>query len=754
MPSRYRMKPWLSDPGLPTWPDFRAVQISASRYQSEDPTERHTGDFAIVHPKMTANLKRILTTSLAVLLSLIVFVGTRNDVVILRNWLIIYVIFLFSFLVLVVARLLLSERVIGVSRVRFPGPTHLPGWQPDLVTREPASVEFVKLARSTFLRTSSSRVLAQLLRMVVDPAASVSRITETALYTDEKWVHEITRTLSFSADSPIIAPIMRTRKGQLIDELSVQVNGNPTSTLPFLESQGAVAALIEVLFCQSFPDAYLEESEYAKALDTILMACCSASPVGLEQRTHLDETLRSLQWRRNHPQLFALQEALTQLIGFMLDYYFVFVHACPENSLPTKIRTSHSTPRSDTLGGLNRIRMSLGLSVRDAIIELPLATEARSYHFHTTAPDGAYFYNLELHPLALAETDAPIEIKSFAQSRQAIPKLSHTLSGRDFVHVYGRHLNGRLEDVTEEGEGRFGRDDHSYRPAVNRSLNVWLYAQYHERPPGILAVLLPLSAYLAILVWGVGYFHGTVFLGERFHYIGQSHLIIPYFDPTIIRSNSSSLTILFGIPALVSGWIASRIDGKLLQRISLSSFFLLCWSVFNAGAAVVLAVSSNTARDPSVWSLPGGVTLIHGTWAILMISTGSAAAFCVLQMISRTSRYWYRLDSAELGQSHLETNTGVEVTSTPGGSNSVTQVTPIRSEELRDVEGQKVSLNEFLNLSARSQNVATFDGGTPFSFPRLGLSDEQMDDFIFLLQPTIDEIYRAQEATESENLET
>lgn len=213
--------------------------------------------------------------------------------------------------------------------------------------------------------------------------------------------------------------------------------------------------------------------------------------------------------------------------------YFMLCHL-PKSDKGTarKITISHQIgPVQQLNNRLRWVRALFGLNIREHLFYLTKATETVSYHFAVEAPEGMYVYRYKF-----SHQDLPTSANPAAPTSRRRPRLPDRV-----VSMNQTHLHVYLRDAINESR------DGTQALTLGVSLR--------ERPPGLMESGLLLSLYLAVTVWTVGAFHGTVFSGD-----GPPPGTWP--------------TVLFGIPTLLSGWLVSRLSAATLQRMSLLSLVM------------------------------------------------------------------------------------------------------------------------------------------------------------------------------------
>lgn len=516
--------------------------------------------------------------------------------------------------------------------------------------------EFRKFAHATFLtRFPDREVAGRLATSLIDPAGAVTRISEDVEFGRAAFV--VRTAMSFFRPQRgvgFIAPILRVPKGVLVDNLSITVDGARVSTLSYVEAHGAtIAALVG-----SFRTLFQGEGE--DVLNAILDDSADQRP---KSPTNILNDLDRLRGERGISGSDAIIYAgLRGLVRFCYENYYVFVPAAAGDSTTVRVvvehtiqqraqfgepRTQHSgawPPRvaaafgrlwNQQPGRWNRLRVATGLEARSYFVPLLPATESSSYHMQAKAPAGMYVFNASLHPFALL-TDRQLAAHSRRSlTEQPRAELSDSL-GLDYIHAYTRDLDGHLSDlVGHRGEVPRGEE---------QQLALGLDVEFRERPPGILIGVVVLSLFLLSLAIAVGHFHDEVFhsttqLAKAGSQTASSKATAANSSDTNTASNTA---LLFGIPALLAGWLAVRVNGAILRRISFPTAMVTLWFIGNACFAVFLAGLKEYQTRTTMWDL-GPFHFRHVTWVLLTLSAAANAGTAIVIWANRTIRYVRRL---------------------------------------------------------------------------------------------------------------
>ncbi|WP_280378036.1 hypothetical protein [Nocardia wallacei] len=473
------------------------------------------------------------------------------------------------------------------------------------------------------------------------PSSYVRRISERVTLGDEEYATKVTRTIIGAKRDRVqslLIPILSPPKGQLVDKLKVSSASGAVRTLSYPETVGALLRIKRTLLDMAFhtpAPANLERRLNAAILSREKASDTSKARIAADLEKALEDENKfkggnKASWRAIFENFIADVQATFPVIVLV-----------PAGDL-VKLETEFT----ETRAGLERldaritqrfwdlihsyIRATFGLSRRSHTLQLSRAIKARSYHFRTDAPPGMYVFNIEIG-LAEMREKALDQVRSGDKSRKAIiPTQDRAISplwdaedtrGSAYVHAYGRDL-----DI-----------------ASAPSRLPFLAIELREKPPGLMFVVVLLSLYLAALTLGVGHWHDLIFgianppsrdCLERIH-DQQFQKLCAEARP---HPESFWPTILFGVPAIVSGWLVSRFTSESVSRLSISTIAVASWFIGNAVAAMTVAALKLTLRL-SVPSKFVGIETIQPLWVILMVSTSGCAIMSVLLLWLRVRRY-------------------------------------------------------------------------------------------------------------------
>ncbi|HEX7824049.1 MAG TPA: hypothetical protein VF477_04010 [Mycobacterium sp.] len=481
----------------------------------------------------------------------------------------------------------------------------------------------------------------QLLETVSDPGGVVLRITETAVLGGRDFSTTVKRTVVPPLDpypEKIYIPVLKPRRGELIDNFRVVVDGAPARTLSHRETIGALLAITRTLISQSCVGCPFPGELWRLLIRDVVL---SDSPTPESQRTLVLDQLRTLEKSKastSEAELIA-RAVLWRLVIDLFKTY-VIIAVVPIDGESVKVETSYTRRRDvyKVLGGKPflirwwqwchiQIQLLFGLAVRSDQYMLTQATEAQSYHFRAEAPEGMYVYDVKTD---LVDVQAPSHGRSLDLAALARPvspdwQASDT-RGLGHLHAYGRDLDVWLNRS----------DDNGNSSATNRR-NAVLNFELRERPPGVMFVVGLMSVYVALLSIGIAIGYDVVFGQYSSGYVNAL--------PSTTPSNPDSSpwpTVLFGVPAIVSGWVVARFTAETVRLVSISTIAVTTWAIANTVYAVALsAVTISKPMHPvQGWF---GIPLWQPAWSLLVVSSTACTVMAVLLLALRVRRFSRRV---------------------------------------------------------------------------------------------------------------
>lgn len=447
------------------------------------------------------------------------------------------------------------------------------------------SEAFIRTAEEAFVKRFGYEALAQATDTFTRPAAHFDRVKEVIEIQASRYERRTTLVVATSSSEVVLVPLLSQTKGDLIDDLSLQIDGKPFSTLAYLENQGAMLLIVEGLFVAiAEASALVRDSEVEASAKRVV-----AAPHKVNQRAAIG-LLDA--WVGGPNSGNAHYQTLRNLMQQCAREYLIFCAAPGSASGSIKLTLTSSFERSSKdYSALQILRVALGLRRRDHLFQLERATTTPSYHLQLRAPRGLYVHEQHLAAVLVRDDQSKV-------GAATIPVDEQVSASTKSVHVYlrGQHALGQHANVPT------------------------LRVNFRERPPGLLEIGLLVSLGLFVLTWIVGVNHDRIF----------------YTSPP----PGAWPTILFGIPTLVSGWIFSRLDAAALAKMSIITLLSLFWLLLNAGLAVTAVAfkSGKVQITEESFSLLG-LTSSHPLWALVMVSCGMhLVTVCYLACV-RATRY-------------------------------------------------------------------------------------------------------------------
>ncbi|KQZ23921.1 hypothetical protein [Microbacterium sp. Root553] len=432
---------------------------------------------------------------------------------------------------------------------------------------------------------------------LTSPATFTERITERRELGDERISVTMVRTFSGAKDLRAV-PALRVEKGTLIGSLSVAVDGKASRTLTHGQARGLMIVCLYILHDEVLPSS---SPFMTKAIPAVL----ADKPITDDELAHLLSHIDDVERTSGETDATRALRVLTRLVT---TCDFVFVVAPEGCDKPTKVSISYQEPhgaRVRTAGAW--IRRTLGLGRRDYLTDLHTASESPSYHLDIAGPDGMFVQNSHVILPHDGQTVRPTAVGASTPRERAELVFIRSPRGDSGIHLYARDMDGSPVVVADPSSKR--------KVAVKPQFVVEL----RERPPGILGPTFVLSFWIAAVTWVVGVNYEVVF-------------------PTVTTPGSAWPAVIFGVPALVAGWLLSKLTKEVLRVISIATFLCVAWVSLNAAFVVTLAALKTTGISLGGFSL-WNIHLHHPTWALAMFLTGFNLLVCLWLFIVRNARY-------------------------------------------------------------------------------------------------------------------
>lgn len=549
--------------------------------------------------------RRFLTLLISLTLALIIFnFLPLNDI---RRTQITHGEWLWAVLVLLVAlRIWLARKDVHLAALT--PMAHAPSDMPDQThANEDTTVDCV----AAFNRITSTDEFDQLIDTLLDPGSVVLRINEIAELGAHDYHSNVERVVVFpKAYTPaqIFIPVLSPHKGELVDNFTLRVDGKPARTLSRRESTGAAIAVMTAVLATAFEDRNtLPKTLWRMLRDEILHKDSNRARRALI----FAELKKEFALDAASEGALIARAGLWKLAMDVCDSYSI-IAVVPTAGSSVKVKTSYTRRREPLVVPKDpmppfpvkvwlwfgiQLQILFGLIRRSDRYELHNSREAQSYHFRATAPEGLYVYDIV--GTWIDDTRGVVsDLFAGLPLRPLRPQweISDT-RGLEHVHAYGRDLDVWCQAaVSPDGLQTSGRT-----AAIRFELR--------EKPPGLLFVIALMSSFLGLLVLAAGKWHDKIFV-------------------TAVTPGAPWPVIIFGVPAIVSGWMVSRFTQESVKLLSVSTIAVTSWAVINAAGAV--AVSAFSMSIPAhIWKWPV-IGYFEPAWSVLVISCMGCLSMSVM----------------------------------------------------------------------------------------------------------------------------
>lgn len=522
-------------------------------------------------------------------------------------------------LILIGLRIWLSRKDVHLAALATAAERAAPNLPASTHAREDVATDCVM----TFNRCISADEFDQLIDTVLDPGSVVVRINETAVLGAHDYHTTVKRTVirpQGYEGAHILVPVLSPRKGELVDKFSLLVDGKPARTLSHRESTGAAIAVMTATLATAFDNRIdLPGALWRKLRDEIL------NPHQTEDadRAIILDDLKN-EFGADTPSQGGLiaRAGLWKLAMDICDTYTIIAVA-PISGSSVKVETSYSRRREPLAVPAEKpaiirvwlwlhiqLQMLFGLVRRSDGYELHLAKDAQSYHFRATAPEGLYVYDL----VGTWMDDTRNVVSDLFTGLPLRPLRPHwevsDTRGLEHVHAYGCDL-----DVwCKTSMATAGYQTAERTPAIRFELR--------EKPPGLLFVVAFISALLTLLALAIGRWHDQVFVSTD--------------------KSAPWPVIIFGLPAIVSGWMVSRFDQANVRLLSISTIGMTAWAVVNATAAVGISAFAMSV-SPHYWTNWLGIKRLEPEWSLILVSCIACFTMSCILLVFRVRRYGRRV---------------------------------------------------------------------------------------------------------------
>ena len=450
-----------------------------------------------------------------------------------------------------------------------------------------------------FLSSAYAPGTTESMSAIISAPSVISRITEKhdlGVYrTDVK----VMRTMQGSK-MLVLVPVLRILRGKVVGSLSVDIDGTAARTLPFDLSRGLLLTMLVTAF--SIVHGTTEQT----LLRDLKIAAVGRHAINPSPKHPLLSGLEEAAQRSTALQNDKVALRRIALAALTSDFVFVIVPGGLETAKRISVAYRRGYP-SGVHGLAARFQRAIGLGRSNFSIPIGLAGDSRSYHLEVSGPSDMFVENSYIEVPRLEHAGLLIDEVSDADRVRDQVMVIAPRAGDNCTHLYLRDYDG-APHVATLGE------DVKFAPVWPR-----FRIELREIPPGLLGPILAVSVWLAILAWIVGVFHDFVFKGLGI--VGPSW-------PTLI----------FGVPAIVVGWLLSRVTAEQFRTISVGTFSLLSTLALNAAMLVTFAALKSSGASTFQADI-GLLHVEHPTWTIMMVATAIHVTACFVVLTTRNIRY-------------------------------------------------------------------------------------------------------------------
>jgi hypothetical protein len=602
-------------------------------------TKKSTGSFGKLVRKNISLVRRFITFLIAFLLVLLVASLIPTETYTVEPSIRRTVVVIAGIVFAAAIRLVLSELVLSRLAKRFRSLN-----RSELGSQLLGPIDAGRLARQyldAFFKSEYQDSLPTLVGALVKPSEYVSRFSQDVKLLEKNYDNTLTRLVG-NARSTKVFPVLRAPKGTPLGNLKVFVDEKRARTLPFDLSKGLLLAAIVSTFIDAFGSD--EEELLERCMSEAVARAADPDDKGVRKARLINDVELAL---TNSQSSAAAQQALRLIVLTAIYCDCVFVVGQDYFSDPRQVRLEYrsefarSTRNWKTWWG-----STFGLGHKEFFFDLPYVTESKSYHLDFVGPEGMYVAESNLShvdPRTIVEHPLPEELRERDQILRISPLLGDNTS-----HLYLRDFDGRLSA------------DAALNTYVAKGNRVPGYRlEFRETPPGMLGSVLAVSLWLAILTWLVGLFHNLIFPAQVDQELAThvEELVVNVFGPgyesgrlsnqitTLLSTfkspnNQSWPAVILGFPAVITGWLLSKVTMSALRVVSFTTFMMLMWLALNSAAVVTLAALKASGVAAFELTL-GSLHLEHTSWSLMMFSCALHAVLCLVMFFGRGIYYDY-----------------------------------------------------------------------------------------------------------------
>ncbi|APZ35226.1 hypothetical protein BOH66_13950 [Microbacterium aurum] len=470
-------------------------------------------------------------------------------------------------------------------------------------TRDPSASKASRLWHG--LRSASDHdpaaqgAIMLLARAVVAPASVFTRVSERRSLQDEHAAVTLTRTVDGTEPMKdlVLVPVLHVPKGSLVGSMTVTIDDKPGRTLPMNIGRGVVLRALDYLADAAVADGLASRSdmdECVRAAAPLIVADLpSVEAERMAVLSALKAATRHPRTRRSLPRHRTLLTWIRSLIDIAMAADVVIAVVEDGCAATHKISVAYDEPYGKAISWARRF---VGIGRSDFSVDLRRAAEADTYHLDIRTESSTYFEEAAV-VFAGDEGDTPSDTE-----------LVHVapLRGDAHAHVHIRSFGDWVR-----------RHDGGASVAETPKLNI----RMRERPPGLIGATFALSLWIFLLTWTIAYFHPVLF-------------------PAVSGAQSAWTALVLAAPALLTGWLLSRLNAEAMRFMSASAFALIVWLSIDVAAVVTISALTLSGAALAPWTLIDGIVVLqHPEWAILLFLTLTHLCASALLFAGRGLRY-------------------------------------------------------------------------------------------------------------------
>lgn len=440
-------------------------------------------------------------------------------------------------------------------------------------------------------------------RSAIAPASVFTRVSERRLLEDEHASVTLTRTIEGSAplSNLVLVPVLQVPKGTLVGAMKVTVDERAGRTLTMVAGRGILIDAFEDWVAALVADGLATADQMRECLAVARRWIVADTAASAAERGALlgdfDEAVGFAERAGRTPRQRVLLQWARSLLDTAIAADVIFAIVSEGCAKPRRITVGYEEPYRKPISGIRRL---VGIGRSEFSIDLRGAADADTYHLDIRADPSTYFE--EAIVVYAVEPPPPVDTELIWVA---------PLRGDAQAHVYARAFGSR------SAGGAIGA-------AMPESPKV--HIRMRERPPGLIGATFALSLWIFLLTWVICALYPALF-------------------PILSGAQTVWMTLVLAAPALVTGWLLSRLNADAVRHMSMSAFALIVWLSIDVVAVVtVSALSVSGAAAPAWTVVQGALELHHPEWAMLAALTLSHLCASALLFVGRGVRYSRTID--------------------------------------------------------------------------------------------------------------